>query len=235
MRQGFFAEAEFKSVMSNLPDYLKDFVRFAYLTGMRRGEIASLRWDDVGGSTIRLRAENAKNGEDRTVPVEGELTEIMERRRVARQVRKADLPITLSAWIFHRNGEPIGDFRKAWATPCVLAGLGRWVCPTCAGKIDAEHKCAACSRQWTREELKYQGRIFRDFRRTAVRDMVRAGVPETVAMSISGHKTRSMFDCYNIHDERDRREALRATQAYREQQAAMQRERLAAMPTVGGA
>jgi integrase len=235
VRQGFFAEADFQNVISNLPDYLEDFARFAYLTGMRKGEIASLRWNDVDGDSIRLRAENAKNGEGRTVPVEGELTELINRRRAARQVRKADLPITLSAWIFHRSGEPIGDFRKAWATACVMAGLGQWVCPTCEGKVDTEHKCAACSRGWTREELKYQGRIFHDFRRTAVRDMVRAGVPETVAMSISGHKTRSMFDRYNIHDERDQREALRATQAYREQQAALQRERLATMPAVGRA
>ena len=236
VRQGFFAEADFRNVISNLPDYLKDFARFAYLTGMRKGEIASLRWDDVDGDTIRLRAENAKNGEARTVPIEGELTELINRRRVARTFRKADnFPVTLSAWIFHRTGEPIGDFRKAWATACVMAGLGQWVCPTCDGKVDAEHKCAACSREWTREDLKYHGRIFHDFRRTAVRDMVRAGVPETVAMSISGHKTRSMFDRYNIHDERDQREALRATQAYREQQAALQRERLATMPAVGRA
>ena len=80
-RQGFVADWEFRSVVDSLPGYLKDFARFGYLTGWRRGEIASLRWEDIDGNVIRLRAENSQNGEARSITLDGELAELIERRK----------------------------------------------------------------------------------------------------------------------------------------------------------
>jgi len=181
-RQGFFTDAEFRSLVDGLPSYLQDFARFAYLTGWRKGEIASLRWEDIDGDAIRLRAENSKNGESRIVTLDGELAHLIERRKASRQVKTQNGGSMLSSLVFHQRGNPIMDFRKAWASACKLADV--------------------------------QGKLFHDLRRTAVRNMVRAGVPERVAMSISGHKTRSIFDRYNIVSERDLREAMLRTQSY---------------------
>jgi integrase len=183
-RQGFFERADFEAVVSALPDYLKDFAWFGYLSGWRKGEIGSLKWADVDmdGRVIRLRPEASKNGEGRTLGLEGELWEIVERQAAKQAHEKADKTVAFSLTVFHCKGEPIGDIRKAWATACKSAQA--------------------------------EGRLFHDLRRTAVRNMIRAGVPERVAMEISGHKTRSIFDRYNIVSEDDLREAMRKTQEY---------------------
>ena len=46
-----------------------------------------------------------------------------------------------------------------------------------------------------------------DCRRSEARNLIRAGVSETVAQKITGHKTRSVFDRYNITSDGDIREA----------------------------
>ncbi len=183
VRQGFFERGEFEAVLEHLPPYLQDLARFGYLTGWRRGEIASLTWADVDrdGRVIRLRPEASKTEEGRLLALEGDLWDIIERRWVARQV-PTPAGVRLVEWVFHRDGTQIGDFRKAWTSACEQAGVER--------------------------------KLFHDLRRTAIRNMVRAGVQERVAMKVSGHRTRAVFDRYNITSERDLREAMLKTQAH---------------------
>jgi integrase len=164
-RQGFVDHSAFVSLRASLAEYLRDPIAFLYLSGWRLGEMKALEWRDVdiAGRVVHLRPEISKNKEGRLLPLFGELLEIMKR---AHTRRRPDC-----SFVFHRDGEPIGDFRKAWSTACKAAGL---------------HSI-----------------LVHDLRRTAVRNMVRAGIADRVAMTLSGHKTRSVFDRYSIVSESD--------------------------------
>jgi integrase len=136
VRRGYFEEPELRRVVAHLPAYLQDFTLYAFRTGWRKGGIKNLRWPDVATRIIEdkgtgermevevvfLPAKYWKNGEPQTMPLVGELAEIIGRRRAARAVA-TNGGVMLSEFIFHRDGKPIGDIRKAWKTACRLAGV----------------------------------------------------------------------------------------------------------------
>ena len=60
----------------------------------------------------------------------------------------------------------------------------------------------------------YKGLLVHDFRRSGVRNLIRAGVPRRIAMKISGHLTESTFEQYNIVDTTDLHEAMAKVEKY---------------------
>ncbi len=168
VRQGFFSDAEVKSVLANLPDDgLRDFVEWAACTGQRKGETVSLTWDMVDSGEVRIPGELCKNRRPRVIPLGPELAEIIARRRKARRLVPMDGVTQLAEPIFHRgDGLPIGEFKKSWATATQKA------------------KCA--------------GKLFHDLRRTCARRLLAAGVPQVIARELTGHRTSAMFDRYAI-------------------------------------
>jgi integrase len=200
-RQGFLEPSQFRVLMSHLPENLKPLVCLAFFTGMRRGELLSLKWSqvDLVEGTIRLSAADTKTRTARTIPVAAEPLAML---RISKVLRDLQDPKCDSVFYRARRGldgpggplAPLGDFRIDWMQACCAAKLGEMVGPE--GKQT------------------YRGLIFHDLRRSGVRQLIRSGVDEHTAMKISGHKTRSIFARYDIVSLDDLRAATRKLDAH---------------------
>jgi len=187
IRKGFFEYKDFVSLRNALPAYLKPVVTFAYHTGWRRSEILNLTWDrvDIKEGTVSLDPGETKNDDGRTLYLNEELLKEM---HSLQSKRRLGVP-----YVFHRDGHQIKDYRAVWCSACKRIGL--------------QVKDEKTGRM-------IPAKLFHDFRRTGVRNMVRAGVNERVAMVILGHKTRSVFDRYNIINNDDLKDATQKQEKY---------------------
>jgi integrase len=147
---------------------------------------------DFTAGVVRLEVRSTKNDEGRTFPFDvlPTLKALLRGQREDTKVIEKETG-HIVPWVFHHDGQGIRSFRRAWRSACRRA---------------ATVKHGNGMAEIVRPHL--LDRIPHDFRRAAVRNLVRAGVPEHTAMKLTGHKTRSVFDRYDIVNEGDLRDGV---------------------------
>ncbi len=183
-RQGFFEPNQFQAVRQRLPVDVQVAVSIAYEFGWRmQSEVLSLTLAqvDLKEGTLRLEPGSTKNGDARTVYMTPELRTLVAAQVERVKVLQRRLGLVIPALFPHLHGRHRGKPLQDFRK--------RWA-----------RACRDAGRP---------GMLRHDFRRTAVRNLVNAGVPERVAMNITGHRTRSIFDRYHILSPQDLKDAAR--------------------------
>ncbi len=120
IRTGFLEDAQYRALLAALPEELKMLLVYGYHTGIRKGELLSIRLDQVNwrAKQITLYHGTTKSNEGRVLPIYGEMIPWTE---MALDDLKLNYPDC--QWLFHRAGRHIKDFRKAWENACEAAGV----------------------------------------------------------------------------------------------------------------
>ena len=180
-RKGFLDDTQFEKLLTALPSYLKPLAECLYSTGARVGEVRQVTWAqvDLDSGIIRLEPEQTKNAQARLLPMSSRLSAMLRELKQALEPKRHDI-------VFEDT-----NLRKSWEAACDSCGLGK------VTRVEGEYYTT------------YTGLRIHDLRRSAVRNMVKEGTPQTVAMRISGHKTDNVFRRYAIVSDEDIREAAR--------------------------
>jgi integrase len=198
-RTGFIDAKTFEKFVALLPEKCRPLARFQFATGIRTGSALALTWDmvrkDGDSYELNLPAELLKNDEPLTLPLVGADLE-----QVAAWMRKQFAAKGKQVFAVGRDGSKSNGketYRYYWNRAAHALDLG---------KLDTK----------TRH---YEGFHPHDLRRTAVKNMVDAGIPRKVAMQISGHKTEHIFNRYHIVGTEDAKRALIKTAQHNKQSA----------------
>jgi integrase len=186
--EGFFEREQIAAVLAHLPPELAAVVEFAYITGWRvASEVLPMQWKQVDwkADAVRLDAGTTKNRDARVVYMTGTLRRILEAQHSAHlRLAKAG---QIQPHVFFRM---VAHERGGEKHPRPIGSFKR------AWRL----ACRAAG---------VPGKKLHDLRRTAVRDLDRAGVSRTVAMKMVGHRTESIYNRYNITSDGDLRAAAR--------------------------
>jgi len=179
VRKGFVNADQYRTLHAKLPDPLHDMLTVGYAIGWRLGELLTLTWDRVDLERGVLRLEAGETKTDE--PREVYLSAFPQLLEVFRR-RSVDAKALGIPWVFWRATGP----RRG--RPFSRTAVERtWK--------DAAHRAGVPI-------------LFHDLRRSAVRNLEAAGVPRSVAMKITGHKSETVYRRYAITTPEDTKQAL---------------------------
>jgi integrase len=184
-REGFFEPAQYEAVRRKLTPDLQAAVAISYTYGWRmQSEVLTLerRQLDLEAGTLRLDPGQTKNDDGRVVYLTAEVKALLVAQ--LERIRAAE-----------RKAERVIPFLFPYLTGPKRLGMRR--------RDFRKAWATAC------KSAGVPGRYRHDFRRTAVRNMEQAGVPRSVAMKLTGHKTENIYRRYAIVSDADLADAAR--------------------------
>lgn len=181
-RKGFLTREEARKMRSVLPDRLVPLFWAAYTTGWRKSELLSRTWDHVSLDSdpgwLRLESNETKNDDGRNFPLRGQLRrDLEEQKERAEEIERVTgraVPHVFFYYEEQSNGTLPGAPIKSFR------------------------------RAWdsARDAIDRPGLLWHDLRRSAARNMIRAGVSERATLDLCGWNSRAMLKRYAIMDEK---------------------------------